>query len=206
MKHRLRRLPAAAAAIVMGVCGTAHAASSMLGEVELKAASRAERSAGVWVDGQYVGHLQELDRKGRLVLVPGRHDLLVKLAGYMNVEQPIVVEPGQRRAYHISMPPDPAAVYPDKAQTAKLRISVEPDNAAVFVNGIYAGYVDRFNGRRGVRMRAGVYDVKIALPGYLPFETRLTLLANQDYEIKTQLSRGSIAQQPDALTATQARK
>jgi hypothetical protein len=206
MKSRPHLPLAMAAVIALSAWSTAFGANPILGEVELKAASKVERSAGVWLDGQYLGHLDELKRKSRLVLVPGEHELLVKLAGYEDLEAPIIVEPGQRHLYRVSMKPDPDAVYPEKAQTASLRISVEPEEAAVFVNGVYAGYVDRFNGRKGLRVGAGVYRVKIALPGYLPFETELTLLADQEYEIKTELKKASITEQPEGLIISQARE
>jgi hypothetical protein len=37
------------------------------------------------------------------------------------------------------------------------------------------------------------------LPGYQPFETEMSLSANQRYEIKTELRRGSIRDQSDEL-------
>jgi PEGA domain len=192
------------AAVALSVSGSAFAAP-MQGEVELKAATKAEEAAGVWVDGQYLGHVEELNHKGRLVLVPGDHALLVKLAGYESLADTIVVEPDRRREYRVALRRDANATYPEKAETAKLRISVEPEEAAVFVNDVYAGHVDRFNGHKGLRMRAGSYRVRIALPGYQPFETELTLLVNQTYEIKTTLPRGSIMQQPEGLVIPLAR-
>jgi hypothetical protein len=40
------------------------AANPLLGEVELEAASKAERDAGVWLDGQYVGLSETCMAKG----------------------------------------------------------------------------------------------------------------------------------------------
>jgi len=177
----------------------AWSANPVLGEIRLQAASRAENNAGVWLDGQYMGYLRELKGKSRLLLVPGEHGLLIKLAGYEDLESIVMVEPGERRKYAVAMQPVIDALYPDQAQTAKLRISVEPARAAVFVNGIYAGHVDRFDGHRGVRLAAGTYQFRITLPGYQPFETQMTLAADQDYEIKTELSKGSIRDQSDDL-------
>jgi len=190
--------------LVLGMCGSAVADGPILAEVALRSTSKVERDAGVWLDGQYMGYLKELRGKSRLVLVPGEHELLLKLAGYQDLRDTIVVEPGERHIYRVAMQADPDAVYPDRNQTATLRISVEPERAAVFVNDVYAGHVDRFNGRRGVRMSAGTYRVKIALPGYRTFETEITLRADQDYEIKTELPRGSIAEATDPLIATRA--
>lgn len=176
------------------------AGNPILGSVELTPATAAERDAGVWIDGQYMGHLQELDGKDRLVLLPGEHELVIKLVGYEDVRERIVVEPGQAREYRVSLTQDPNAAYPDESQTAKLRIDVSPETAAVFVNDNFVGHVDRFNGRKGARLGAGTYRIKIALPGYQSFETELTLRANQSYEIKTELAKGSITEQSEVLT------
>jgi len=73
------------------------------GEVEIRAASRLERSAGLWLDGQYVGAVGELGGRGRLVLLPGEHELTFKLIGYEDVTSTIVVEPGERQEYRIAM-------------------------------------------------------------------------------------------------------
>jgi hypothetical protein len=177
----------------------AHAASPVLAEVKLEPTTRVERNAGVWVDGQYMGYIKELKGKSKLVLVPGSHEVLVKLAGYEDLSATIVVEPGEQHRFAVSMQPLAGAQYPDEAQTARLRISVQPQRAAVFVDGVFAGHVDRFDGRRGVQLRAGTHRFRITLPGYQPFETEMSLSANQRYEIKTELRRGSIRDQSDEL-------
>jgi hypothetical protein len=200
MNNRLHAtLLTAAAAILLGVASASLAANAVLGDIELRATNKVERNAGVWIDGQYMGYLRELKGRNRLILLPGEHDLLVKLIGYQDMHDTLIVEPGQTREYTVTLAADPSAAYPEEVQTAKLRISVEPESAAVFVNDVYAGHVDRFNGRKGARLRAGTYRFKIAMPGYQAFETELTLRANQDYEIKTELLPGSIAGQTEGL-------
>ena len=190
-------LPASILLICLGV--TANAANPILGEIEIEAASRTERNAGVWVDGQYVGYIKNLQGSGKLVLVPGEHLLEIKLIGYEDIESSITVEPGQEMRYRVSMRPADDAEYPDEAETAKLRVLVEPEEAAIFIDGAYVGHVDRFNGRRGMRLASGTYRFTIALPGYVPFETELTLNAGQDYEIKTELPKGDANGEADAL-------
>jgi hypothetical protein len=177
------------------------AASPILGEIEIDAASKVERDAGVWVDGQYVGFVKNLHGSNRLVLVPGEHRLLFKLIGYQNVEQTMVVEPGRKAEFRVSMAQSSGVTYPEKNQTAKVRISVEPDDAAVFVNDSYVGHVDRFDGHKGMRLAPGTYRFKIALPGYQAFETQLTVRAEQAYEIKTKLPKGSFDDQGGELAA-----
>ncbi len=176
--------------LLLCVSMTANGANPILGEVEIEAASRVERNAGVWVDGQYVGYIKNLQGSGKLVLVPGEHLLQIKLIGYEDIESSITVSPGQEMRYRVSMREADDVEYPDRAETARLRVLVEPEEAAVFIDGAYVGHVDRFNGRRGMRLASGTYRFTIALPGYVPFETELTLNAGQNYEIKTELPRG----------------
>lgn len=194
---------AAAAFVLMCAATVCSAANPLLGEVEIRAATRLEKDAGVWLDGQFLGHLRDIKGKSRLVLVPGEHEVVVRLIGYEEVRETIVVEPGQHHEFVARLTSDPSAVYPDPDVLAKLKISVEPEDAAVFVNDVYAGHVDQFNGHRGMQIGPGTYRIRIALPGYQAFETELTVLANQDYEIKTELPKGSIVDQPDGLTISQ---
>jgi hypothetical protein len=179
----------------------AWAASPLQGEIELEAASRLERDAGVWLDGQYVGFVKDLEGRGRLALVPGTHELLFKLIGYEDVARTVVVEPGDKKRYRVTLSESENVTYPDRANTAQLRLSVKPGDAAIFINDSYVGHVDRFGGRGGMRLSPGTYRFTIALPGYQPFNTELTVRAGQTYEIKTELPKGQLGDQPDELTA-----
>lgn len=173
------------------------AANPMLAEVEIKPASRAERDAGVWVDGQYIGHVRQLRGKSRLTLLPGTHELVFKLVGYEDVRRTIMLEPGERYEYRLAMSTRTELSFPSADETAQIVLSVAPKEAAVFVDDRYVGHVDRFG--KGLRLKAGTYRVKIALPGYQPFESEMTLRAGQRYEIKTRLAKGSIAEQDGQL-------
>jgi hypothetical protein len=183
------------------VASGAWAAGSLQGEIELEAASRLERDAGLWLDGQYVGFVKDIEGRDRLALVPGTHDLLFKLIGYEDVLATIVVEPGTRKKYRVTMRERANVTYPDRESTAQLRVSVKPGEAAIFINDSYVGHVDRFGGRAGMRLSPGTYRVTIALPGYRPFNTELTVRAGQTYEIKTDLPKGELGDQADELIA-----
>ena len=181
--------------------GGAIAANPLQGEVELNAASKIERNAGLWLDGQYVGFVKDLEGKGKLVLLPGEHQLVFKLIGYHERASTIHVEPGSRKQYRVAMLPKSDATYPDESHTAQLRIAVKPEKAAIFVNDSYVGHVDQFDGRGGMRLSAGAYRLTIALPGYQAFNTELTVRAGQSYEIKTDLLQGSLDEPAAALIA-----
>ncbi len=183
------------------VTGAGMAANPLQGEVELKAAGRVEQNAGLWLDGQYMGFVKDLEGKGKLVLVPGEHQLVFKLIGYNDLTSSIVVEPGSRKQYRVAMLPNPNAIYPDESNTAQLRISVKPAEAALFVNDSYVGHIDRFDGRRGMRLSAGTHRLTIALPGYEAFNTEITVRAGQTYEIKAELPKGSLDAQAAELIA-----
>jgi hypothetical protein len=197
-----RKATALLSIVLSCAAASVFAAKPLQGDVEIEAASKLERNAGVWLDGQYVGSAKELDGRGRLVLVPGEHHLLFKLIGYEDVASTIMVEPGTRQQYRIAMTPAAGAKYPEKDRTARLRIEVTPEVAAVFINDAFAGRSERFGTRRGVRLSVGTYRVTIALPGYEAFNAELTLRAGQTYEIKTALAKGRLDDQARELTAS----
>jgi hypothetical protein len=47
---------------------------------------------------------------------------------------------------------------------------------------------------RALLVSPGKHRIRIAQPGYRPFETDVTLLPNQKFTLKTELVRGSIKQ------------
>ena len=183
------------------LAGAAVAANPVQGELELKAGGKAERNAGLWLDGQYVGFVKDLEGRGKLVLLPGEHQLVFKLIGYEDLTRTVHVEPGSRSRYRVAMLPVADATYPDKSETAQLRLSVKPEKAAIFVNDAYVGHVERFDGRAGMRLAAGTYRLTIALPGYEAFTTELTVRAGQSYEVKTDLRKGRLDERAAALIA-----
>lgn len=188
--------------IVLGLTSMAgFAANPIMGELSLEAATKAERDAGVWVDGQYVGYVRNLDGKDKLVLVPGEHRLTFKLVGYEPLERTIVVDPGEQSSYRVALQQGANVRYPDKDATARVRFHVEPKDAAIFVDEKYVGHVDRFDGRKGMRLSPGTYRFTIALPGYHPFNTELSVRAEQDYEVKTELPAAGYEDQAGELVS-----
>jgi hypothetical protein len=51
--------------------GPSYAGNDVLGEIELLAASKVEKTSGVWIDGQYMGYLKELKGSKKILLLPG---------------------------------------------------------------------------------------------------------------------------------------
>jgi len=185
--------------IVFAVSGpTAWAGGSdVLAEVSLQPSSKIEKAAGIWVDGQYLGYLSELKGSKRILLLPGRHELTARLTGYLDFDTEIDVMAGQTSVVRVAMRENLTASYPDPDDMARIKLKVEPSRAAVFVNDRYVGHVDQFRGfRKSLGLTPGTYKIHITLPGYQPFDTEITLLKQQDYEIKTELQKGGAQEQP----------
>ena len=186
------------AVVVAGLCSflamaRAAAQNQIMGEVQFSGATKVEKDSGVWLDGQYVGYLKELKGKKKIVLLPGKHQIAVRQSGYDDFTQEIVVEPGQAQTVDVAMKLSPRAVAPEVTSTLKLK--VQPDRAAVFLDDRFVGHAGEFGGAfRSMLISPGKHRIKIELPGYQTFETEINLLAGQKSEVKTELVKGSIEQ------------
>lgn len=169
--------------------GARAADNQVLGEVRFQAENSPAKSAGVWVDGKYIGYLKELKGSKKLLLLPGDHEISVREAGFKTVDRTISVEPNQTQTLKVFLAKDPAAQFP--RITAEVKLSIDPDRAAVFVDDQYAGHAHEFGGgSRAMLLSPGRHQIKISLPGYESFSTEIEVRANQKYEIKTQLPKG----------------
>jgi hypothetical protein len=169
------------------------AQTTILGELEFKGASKVEKSSGVWIDGQYVGYLAELRGPRRILLLPGDHDLAVRQAGYLDFTEKLTVEPKELLLVPVTMLKAPDQTWPKV--TAQLKVDVQPDRAAVFVDDRFLGHAGELGGAfHSMLLSPGMHRIKIELPGYQTFETDVTLVAGQKSEVKTSLAKGSIHQ------------
>ena len=172
---------------------TAHAQSQVLGEVKLVGKTKADKTSGVWVDGQYLGYVLELKDDKKILLMPGEHEIAVRQAGYTDFTKKVVVEPRKKTEVEVVMLKDPRTRLPTVTSLVKLKVT--PDRAAVFVDDAFAGTVAEFSGvGHGMLVSPGKHRIKIALAGYQAFETEVNLLAHQKMTIKTNLLQGSITQ------------
>jgi hypothetical protein len=167
--------------------------SKVMGELGFKGATHVEKDAGVWVDGVYVGYVKELKGDKKVLLLPGKHEVIVRQSGYGDFVQEVVVEPAQKQTVRVAMHLIPGARPP--AITAELKLTVEPGRAAVFLDDNYAGHAGEFGGKlHSLLLSPGKHRIKVELPGYRTFETEVTLFAGQKSEVKTELVKGSIEQ------------
>lgn len=172
---------------------TAHAQNQVLGEVQLVAKTKADKTSGVWVDGQYIGYVDELKGDNKILLLPGEHEIAVRQSGYTDFRQKVVVEPHKKTVLDVVMLKDPRTHFPKV--TSQIKLQVTPERAAVFVDDAFAGSVGEFKGvGHGMLVSPGKHRIKIALPGYQEFDTEVSLLARQKITIKTDLVQGSITQ------------
>lgn len=174
------------------------AQNSIQGELQFVGSTKAEKTAGVWIDGQYVGYVSELRDAKKVMLLPGQHEISIRQTGYLDMTQTYVVEPGKKLIITVKLDKDPKAQF--SAVTSEVKLKVTPERAAVFVDGNFAGYVQEFSGMgRGMLVSPGPHHIKIALAGFQEFDTNVNLLPKQKMTIKTDLVAGSITQAPPAI-------
>jgi PEGA domain len=172
--------------------------NKVMGRVDFVPAGKAEKSAGVWVDGQYVGFVDELKGDKKVVLLPGDHEITVRQSGYTDWTQKITVQPAQTLQLTVKLEKDLRFQYP--SVTSEVKLKVEPDRAAVFVDGAFVGYVHQFGGvGRAMLVAPGKHQIKIALVGYRDFTTEVNLQPNQKFTLKTDLVPASVEQADPAV-------
>ncbi|MBZ5629135.1 MAG: PEGA domain-containing protein [Acidobacteriia bacterium] len=179
---------------------TAYAGNDVMGEIQFEGKSHVEKTSGVWVDGQYVGYLKELNGSKKVLLLPGDHNIVVRQDGYKDFTEKVLVQPGGKQVVLVRMEKAPTAPFPD--MTATVKIDVNPSRAAVFMDGLFVGHVGEFKGLgRGMLIAPGTHQFRIALPGYQTFETDIDPLANQEVQIKTDLVKNGAPLAGPLLTA-----
>jgi len=160
--------------------------NQVLGEIVFEGATTVEQTSGVWVDGQYLGYVKELKGSKKVLLLPGQHDIVVRQDGYQDFMQKVALQPGEKYVIQVKMEKDPRFQMP--AVTAEIKFSVDPDRAAVFVDGLFAGHAGELGGvGKSMLVAPGKRKITIKLPGYQTFETEVDLAPHQKFELKTKL-------------------
>jgi len=187
-----RRILPVLLAIIASI-GMVRAEDRVQSELRFVGHDKADKTAGVWVDGQYVGAVKELSGDKKIMLLPGKHDILVRQAWYQDYAEQVILEPGQVTVVNVKLVR--AAHPPAHEATGELKIDATPTRAAVFVDNQFAGHVDEFDGvGKAMLLTPGRHNVRVALPGYLPFDTVVDLRPHQKLKIKTDLVKGSITE------------
>src|SRR5271169_3774897 len=187
--------------LMMGPARVSAQSSKVMGEVRFEGVTQIDRDSGVWIDGEYVGYVKELKGDKKVLLLPGKHQIAVRQAGYTEFKQEIVVEPGQTQEIQVKMQFLPGAKTPEI--TSELKVTVQPKRAAVFLDGNYVGHASELGGSfHSLLVSPGKHKIKIELPGYRTFETEVNVLAGQKSEVKTELLKGSIELNDAAIRKT----
>jgi hypothetical protein len=121
-----------------------HAGNSVLGQVDLVATGKGAKTSGVWIDGQYIGYLGELKGSKKLLLLPGEHQITVRQGGYLDFVRQVSVRAGETQSIDVKMEKDARVQLPQV--TSEIKLDVNPNRAAVFVDGVFVGHVAEFGG------------------------------------------------------------
>jgi hypothetical protein len=179
--------------LLIGAARVSAQSSKVMGEVHFEGDTQIDRDSGVWIDGEYVGYVKELKGDKKVLLLPGKHQIAIRQAGYSEFAQEVVVEPGQLQTIQVKMQLLPGEKMP--AVTSELKVTVQPKRAAVFLDGRYVGHASELGGKfHSLLVNPGKHKIKIELPGYRTYETEVDVLAGQKAEVKTELVKGSIEQ------------
>src|ERR1700752_4835621 len=93
-------------------CCASIAQNQVLGEIQLVGKTKADKTSGVWVDGQYLGYVNELKYDKKILLLPGEHEIVVRQSGYADFSQKVTVEPNKKTVLNVVMAKDPRAQLP----------------------------------------------------------------------------------------------
>jgi hypothetical protein len=192
-KFRLSASLFALCLLLIGAARVSAQSSKVMGEVHFEGDTQIDRDSGVWIDGEYVGYVKELKGDKKVLLLPGKHQIAIRQAGYTEFTQEVIVEPGQLQTIQVKMQLLPGAKMPDV--TSELKITVQPKRAAVFLDDHYVGHASELGGKfHSLLVSPGKHKIKVELPGYRTYETEVEVLAGQKAEVKTELVKGSIEQ------------
>src|SRR5262249_24557867 len=89
--------------VVVLLIGIVLAENQVQSELRFAAHSKDEKTAGVWVDGQYVGFVKELAGDKKLRLLPGKHEIVIRQAWYNEFVKNVILEPGQSQEVKVEL-------------------------------------------------------------------------------------------------------
>ncbi|MBV8053283.1 MAG: PEGA domain-containing protein [Acidobacteriaceae bacterium] len=172
--------------VLFALVAAAFAENKVLGELELQGASKVERDSGVWVDGHYLGYLKELKGDKKILLLPGEHEIAVRQDGYQDFETHVTLQPAEKQVLIVTMIKDSRFKMP--AVFSEVKLAVNPNRAAVFVDDLFVGHASEFDGvAHSLLVAPGHRKITISLPGYQTFQTEVDLVAKQKFRLKTDL-------------------
>jgi hypothetical protein len=96
----------------------------------------------------------------------------------------------------------PYPYFPIYDNRASVRVMVTPKEAAVYVDGYYAGVVDDFDGvLQSLPLSPGGHDIAVYLDGYRTVHQRMYLTPNKSYRIRYTMQRLGAGEKSDVPEA-----
>src|ERR1035437_518089 len=115
-------------------------------------------SAGLFVDGQYLGPASRYGAARKYLMTPGQHQIRMVDPRAEEGTATVQVEAGKTAKISEALTPKPAP----KPPFGTLKISCAENLAAVMLNDHFVGHVDEFNGPgQGLQVSPGTYQVRI---------------------------------------------
>jgi len=136
--------------------------------------------AGVWVDGEYVGHADRFSGPGEnLFLSPGEHEIRFTMVYYQDHTEKVTIKAGEKTVIRQKLAPSD-----EKRPTGPFgKVKIHPAqalNAAVIVNGRHIGYADQINKiGQTLLLMPGKHEIELRYEGYKPYKTTIEVTANQ---------------------------
>ena len=176
-------LLAAAGFVLISVVPAVHAGDRTVGSSSnpgiLKTKVKPD-DAGVWVDGEYVGHADRFSGPGEnLFLPPGEHEIRFTMVYYKDHVEKVTIEPGKKTVIRQKLGPSD-----EKKPTGPFgKVKIHPAqalNAAVIVNGRHIGYADQINKiGQTLLLMPGKHTIELRYDGFKPYKTTIEVEANQ---------------------------
>ena len=172
------------------------------------------KDAKVYVDGYYAGVVDDFDGVFQhLTLKAGPHLVEIRKTGYTALAVELNLYPGESITYRRTMEPSgvesgapaPLPVEPGFEEGAapplpedlaeppgSLRVDVTPKDAAVLVDGFYAGIADDFSGSQRLQLAPGRHHIRIELAGYRTIDVDVTIASARSITYRASLERRSV--------------
>jgi len=91
------------------------------------------------------------------------------------------------------------------APDASVRFDVKPKDAAIYIDGYYAGLVDDYDGAfQRLRTAPGGHEITLFLEGYRTYSEQVYLSADNTFKLRHRMERlaaGQVAERPPARPA-----
>jgi hypothetical protein len=170
--------------------------------------------AEVWIDAAPVGQARDFNGRWDLLwLPPGRHRIEFRREGYMTLSQLIEVDPGSRQVVEARLTQgtglDPRSTPEGENETAPpqearpdtvgsplpqgfLRVTVEPADAAVYLDGEFFAHGDELARLHGaIPLAVGRHRVEVVRPGFAAKSVDVEISTDEATRLEIELEPAS---------------